>query len=124
MSHPKGEPVEARHLLKQLVDDDWYLGEADGGCRQYVHPDDAGIITVCVRFTDQLGPDTRSRATTPAEADCEGDPRIVVETTETGASAYSPDLSGCIATGTDQEEARQRMAEALALHRKSLRASG
>lgn len=116
--------MEARHLLKQLKDDDWYLGEADGACRQYVHPHERGIITVCVRFTDRLGPETQARATAPAESDtAAGDPRIVVETTDTGVSAYSPDLSGCIATGTDEAEVRERMAGALALHRRSLGAT-
>lgn len=115
--------MEARHLLKQLKDDDWYLGDTEGACRQYVHPEVAGVITVCVRFTDELGPQTEARATSPAEADAEGEPGVVVERTRTGASAYSPDLPGCVATGSDESEATQRMADALALHRRRLRGS-
>ena len=112
--------MEARHLLKQLKDDGWYLSDTDGACRQYSHPERGGIITVCVRFTDRLGPETQGRATTPAESAGAGDPAGVVEATETGASAFSPDLSGCVATGADEEEARARMAEAVALHRRGL----
>lgn len=115
--------MEARHLLKRLKDDDWYLGDTEGPCRQYVHPKNAGVITVCVRFTDELGPQTEARATSPAEADAVGEPAVVVETTRTGASAYSPDLPGCVATGSDEAEAAQRLAEALTLHRRRLRGS-
>lgn len=115
--------MEARHLLKQLKDDDWYLGDTEGACRQYVHPDRPGVITVCVRFTDELGPETLARATSPAEADAAGAPSIAVERTRSGASAYSPDLTGCVATGSDEAEAEQRMAEALTLHRNRLRGS-
>lgn len=113
--------MEARHLLKRLKDDDWYLGDTEGPCRQYVHPEIEGVITVCVRFTDELGPETEARAATPAGADAEGEPAVVVETTRTGASAYSPDLPGCVATGGDASEATERMTEALALHRRRLR---
>lgn len=116
--------MEARHLLKQLKDDDWYLGDTDGACRQYVHPDHAGVITVCVRFTDELGPETEAQANRPAERDVEGEPGTVVERTPTGASAYSPDLTGCVATGSDEAEARDRLAGALALHRTRLRGMG
>lgn len=115
--------MEARHLLKQLKDDDWYLGETEGACRQYVHPDRPGLITVCVRFSDELGPETQRQARLPAEADVEADPRIQVEVTDAGVSAYSPDLPGCIASGGDEAEARQRMEAALALHRKALAGS-
>ena len=116
--------MEARHLLKQLKDDDWYLGDTDGACRQYVHPEHPGVITVCVRYTDLLGPETEARALVPATSDAGGEPAVVVETTATGASAYSPDLSGCVATGSDEAEVRDRLAGALALHRRALAESG
>jgi hypothetical protein len=41
---------------------------------------------------------------------------IVLEKTDTGFSAYSPDVPGCIATGATLEETRERMRSALALH--------
>jgi predicted RNA binding protein YcfA (HicA-like mRNA interferase family) len=116
--------MEARHLLKQLKDDDWYLGDTEGSCRQYVHPVRAGVITVCVRYTDLLGPGSLEAAMRPAEAADSEAPSVVVETTTTGASAYSPELSGCVATGDDEAEARDRMAGALALHRRALDGDG
>lgn len=41
---------------------------------------------------------------------------IVLEKTDTGFSAYSPDVRGCIATGKTLEETTQEMRSALALH--------
>lgn len=41
---------------------------------------------------------------------------IVFEKTKTGFSAYCPDLSGCIATGSTREETEANMVEALQLH--------
>lgn len=41
---------------------------------------------------------------------------IVIEKTETGFSAYSPDLDGCVATGRTHEEVESQMQEAIAFH--------
>lgn len=48
-------------------------------------------------------------------------PEIRLEKTRTGWSAWSPDLRGCIATGATEEEARERMAAAVAMHTEALR---
>jgi len=49
---------------------------------------------------------------------------IVIEKTETGFSAYSPDLPGCIATGTTREEVEREMKEAIAFHVEGLKLAG
>ena len=49
---------------------------------------------------------------------------LVIERTETGYSAYSPDLPGCIATAATKEEVVERMREAIAFHIEGLRAEG
>jgi predicted RNase H-like HicB family nuclease len=41
---------------------------------------------------------------------------IVLEKSDTGFSAYSPDVLGCIATGQDLEETRANMQSAIAFH--------
>ena len=41
---------------------------------------------------------------------------IVIEKTQTGYSAYSPDVLGCVSTGTTLEEVSQNMQEAIAFH--------
>ena len=49
---------------------------------------------------------------------------IMVEETETGFSAFAPDLPGCAATGRTQQKVEKAMREAIALHLEALRASG
>ena len=49
---------------------------------------------------------------------------IVVEETETGYSAYSPDLDGCVATGATRREVEKRMREAVKFHIEGLKSEG
>lgn len=49
---------------------------------------------------------------------------IVVEQTDTGYSAYSPDLDGCVATGATREEVEREMRMAIELHLQGLREDG
>lgn len=49
---------------------------------------------------------------------------IVIEKTETGYSAYSPDLDGCVATGETKPEVEENMREAIAFHIDGLRIEG
>ena len=49
---------------------------------------------------------------------------IVIEPTETGFSAYSPDLPGCVSTGATVEETEANMREAIEFHLEGLREEG
>jgi predicted RNase H-like HicB family nuclease len=49
---------------------------------------------------------------------------MVIEPTETGFSAYSPDLPGCVSTGATRDEVEQNMQEAIELHLEGLREEG
>ena len=49
---------------------------------------------------------------------------IVIEKTETGYSAYSPDLLGCVSTGATREEVEQNMREAIEFHLDGLKLEG
>lgn len=49
---------------------------------------------------------------------------IVIEETSTGFSAYSPDVPGCVATGTSRPEVERNMREAVEFHIQGLRAGG
>ena len=49
---------------------------------------------------------------------------IVIEKTETGFSAYSPDLLGCVTTGHTVEETERNMHEAIEFHIEGLRTEG
>lgn len=46
---------------------------------------------------------------------------IVVEKTDTGFSAYCPDLPGCVATGMDRAAVERNMKEAVGFHLEGLR---
>ena len=49
---------------------------------------------------------------------------MVIEPTETGFSAYSPDLPGCVSTGATRDEVEQNLQEAIELHLEGLREEG
>lgn len=49
---------------------------------------------------------------------------IVIEQTDTGFSAYSPDVPGCISTGNTREEMEKNMRKAIEFRIKGLRVDG
>ena len=49
---------------------------------------------------------------------------IVMEGTNTGYSAYSPDLPGCVSTGKTASETETNMREAIEFHLEGLRDEG
>jgi predicted RNase H-like HicB family nuclease len=49
---------------------------------------------------------------------------VVIEPTETGFSAYSPDLPGCIATGSTERDVEREMREAMEFHVEGLKLEG
>jgi len=49
---------------------------------------------------------------------------VIAEATETGYSAYVPDLPGCVATGATLAELQTNMQVAITMHLDGLRADG
>jgi predicted RNase H-like HicB family nuclease len=49
---------------------------------------------------------------------------IIVETTKTGYSAFSPDVPGCGSTGTTKDEVERNIQEAIEFHLEGLREEG
>ena len=49
---------------------------------------------------------------------------IIIEETESGYSAYSPDLDGCVATGASHDEVEQAMKQAIQFHLEGLQEEG
>ena len=45
---------------------------------------------------------------------------IVIEKTDTGYSAYSPDIAGCVATGETRQEVEKNIKEAIEFHLEGL----
>lgn len=48
----------------------------------------------------------------------------MIEKTNTGFSAYSPDLPGCVATGLTTQEVEKNMREAIEFHLEGMRLEG
>lgn len=49
---------------------------------------------------------------------------IVIESTPTGFSAYSPDLPGCVSTGETRDDVERNMREAIEFHVDGMREEG
>ncbi len=49
---------------------------------------------------------------------------VIIETTDTGYSAYVPDLPGCITVGDTLEEAKSNMQEAMLFHIEGMQEDG
>ncbi len=49
---------------------------------------------------------------------------VVIEQTENGHCAFSPDLPGCVATGPTRQHAAEAMRESIRRHLEGLRAEG
>lgn len=49
---------------------------------------------------------------------------VIIEQTSTGYSAYSPDLPGCVTTGSTLDEVKGNMHEAIEFHLDGLREEG
>jgi predicted RNase H-like HicB family nuclease len=49
---------------------------------------------------------------------------VVFEKANSNYSAYSPDLPGCIATGSTRKEAEENIREAISLHIEGLKEDG
>lgn len=49
---------------------------------------------------------------------------IIIESTATGFSAYSPDLPGCVATAATRQEVEREMHGAIEFHIEGLRLAG
>lgn len=49
---------------------------------------------------------------------------VVVEPTDTGYSAYLPDVPGCVATGATRAEVEAALREAIEMHLEGLREDG
>lgn len=49
---------------------------------------------------------------------------VVIEKTNTGYSAYSPDVPGCIATAASRDEVEREIKSAIAFHLEGLKQDG
>ena len=107
-----------------LEQDGWYLDRTRGSHRQYKHSTKPGLVTVPGKPGDDLGAGTFNSVLKQAGLKKMKKYLIVVEQTETGYSAYSPDLDGCVATGKSRQEVESQMQEAIAFHLEGMARNG
>jgi predicted RNase H-like HicB family nuclease len=81
--------------------------------QQDKHVTKVGVVTVPGKPGDDLAPGKEMKKYL-----------IVVEQTQTGYSAYSPDLPGCVSTGRTREEVHRICERAIAFHLDGLREEG
>jgi predicted RNase H-like HicB family nuclease len=115
--------VKVRDVIKMLEDDGWFEVRQRGSHRQFKHASKPGLVT-----------GRREARRRPRAGDVEQRFEagrveamkylIVIEQTATGYSAYSPDLPGCIATGSTRDEVEREMKGAIAFHLDGLKAEG
>jgi predicted RNase H-like HicB family nuclease len=95
------------------------LKNQEGSHRRFVHPLQAGKVTVAGR-----------RAAEDPQVDSEtgglkmSKYLVLFEKSSTGYGAYAPDLPGCIATGRTLQETRDRMTKAVEMHLSAMREDG
>jgi predicted RNA binding protein YcfA (HicA-like mRNA interferase family) len=91
--------VKVRDVIRMLEQDGWSLARTRGSHRQYKHPAKLGVVTVTGKPGDELAPGTLNNVSEAGGTETMKKYLIVIEPTQTGFSAYLPDLPGCVSTG-------------------------
>jgi predicted RNA binding protein YcfA (HicA-like mRNA interferase family)/predicted RNase H-like HicB family nuclease len=114
--------VKIRDVAKMLQDDGWKVVRQRGSHQQLKHPRRPGLVTVAGKPSDDLAPGTLNSILKQAGEAMKY--LIIIEQTETGFSAYSPDVPGCVATGATRESIEREMRDAVAFHLEGLKDEG
>jgi predicted RNase H-like HicB family nuclease len=107
-----------------LEADGWALVRTRGSHRQYKHPVKLGLVTAPGKPGDDICTWNIEHHPEASRIEAMKKYLIVIEPTQTGFSAYSPDLPGCVSTGRTREEVEQNMPEAISFHLDGLREEG
>ncbi len=107
--------MKVRDAIKMIQDDGWELVRTRGSHRQYKHQNKNGLVTIADKPSDERAPGTLNSILKTSRIK-EMKYLIIIEKTNTGFSAYSPDLEGCVATGETKEEAEKAMHEGIEFH--------
>jgi predicted RNA binding protein YcfA (HicA-like mRNA interferase family)/predicted RNase H-like HicB family nuclease len=117
--------VKVREIIKIIQDDGWFLARTRGSHRQFHHPARRGTVTVAGSANDDC-PKRRFTVSSNKQdfADSMEHYLIVIEPSATGFGAFSPDVPGCVATGTTVEQTLSEMRAALAFHFEGITGAG
>lgn len=119
--------MTVREIQRIIEDDGWVMVAQKGSHRQYKHPTKSGRVTIAGHPKDDVAPGTLNSIL--RQAGLKDEPvqtkyLIVIEKTANNLSAFSPDLPGCVATGTSQSEVEDRMRDAIRMHLDGMREDG
>jgi predicted RNA binding protein YcfA (HicA-like mRNA interferase family)/predicted RNase H-like HicB family nuclease len=115
--------MKVRAMIKLIENDGWYLDRTRGSHRQYRHHQKKGVVTIAGKPSDDLATRHTKQYSETGRIKMSRY-LIVIEETDTGYSAYSPDLPGCVATGATRENVEREMHDAIEFHMDGLRRAG
>jgi len=108
--------------IKLIEKDGWMLKRTRGDHRVYVHPAKPGIVVVPgALWLRRCGGHAFEY---PETGGAEMKYAVVIEKTQTGYSAYVPDLPGCASVGDTLEEMDRNIRETIELYLDELREQG
>src|SRR3984885_14218757 len=114
---------EGQDAIKTIESEGWKLTRTRGSHRQYRHATKPGTVTIAGHSVGGLGPKDCG-VYTEAGRDEMSRYTVFIEPTETGFSAYVPDLPGCVAAASTLEETRELIKEAIEFHIEGMRMNG
>ena len=112
--------MKVRDVMKRIEADGWRMVYQIGSHRQYKHPLKPGKVTVAGHPSTDVPPKTLKSILRQAEMKY----LVIYEKGPTSWGAYVPDLPGCVAVGSTQEEVHQLIEGALELHLRGMREDG
>jgi predicted RNase H-like HicB family nuclease/predicted RNA binding protein YcfA (HicA-like mRNA interferase family) len=118
-------PSKIREVIRLLEKHGWVEMRSRGSHRHFKHPNQASVITVPGNDGKEFAPDNLNATLEKGRAEMSARRYpVVIEPTGTGYSAYSPDVSGCVAVGDTDEETRRNFQDAVAAHFQAMREVG
>jgi predicted RNA binding protein YcfA (HicA-like mRNA interferase family) len=114
--------MKIKEVIRMLEEDGWFIVKTRGSHRQFKHPDKPGRVTIAGKPSRDLAPGTLNSIY--KQAGWKLRYLVIVEETESGYSAFSPDLPGCVAAGETREKVEQLMQETIQFHLQGLQEDG
>jgi predicted RNase H-like HicB family nuclease len=115
--------MKVRDAIKLIELDGWKLTRTRGSHRQYRHEKKSGNGNSGGTSFSEFGTEDCDIYTEASRVEM-STYTVFIEPTETGFSAYVPDLPGCVAAASTLEETRYLIKEAIEFHIEGMRMNG